>query len=204
MTEHPVHDEGDADHVAAVLQDGKEQEQNGHLGKEAEHCSQTSQDPIHHQTCHHTSGSQAAECSSSSLLNSDHKGFVGPVSTHGPQGGNRNIIYKIHDCRKNRESQDPVCNDPVDLIRRAEFRRRFLYSLSDHLSDIAVTGIGDDTFHVVIHIPFQALRLCPDGCHGGGGQLQVSFHLWIPLKKLNGIPASQRRFHPVPKSLLCL
>lgn len=37
VAEDPIHHKGDAHHVSAVLQNGEEKEQNGHLGCKAQH-----------------------------------------------------------------------------------------------------------------------------------------------------------------------
>ena len=38
MAEHTVHDEGDTHHIAAVFQNRKEQEEDGHLRYKAQYC----------------------------------------------------------------------------------------------------------------------------------------------------------------------
>ena len=49
MTEYTVHNECDTYHVAAVFQDGQEQEQDRHLRNETKYCSQTADDTINNQ-----------------------------------------------------------------------------------------------------------------------------------------------------------
>ena len=44
LAEDTVHDEGDTGHIAHILQDGQQEEQNQHLGNEAQDCAHTGHD----------------------------------------------------------------------------------------------------------------------------------------------------------------
>ena len=59
--EDTVHDEGDTGHVADILEDGQQEEQNEHLGNEAQNSADTGDDAVHDQAVQPASNADALQ-----------------------------------------------------------------------------------------------------------------------------------------------
>ena len=68
MSEYPVHDKGDTDHVAAVFKDGQEQEQERHLRCEAEDGAKSADHAIGYCADEHTVRVKSSQTVCHSLL----------------------------------------------------------------------------------------------------------------------------------------
>ena len=134
--EDPVHDEGDAGHIAAVLQHRQQQEEHQHLGNKAQYSAHTGHNAIldqavEHRALHHVQRPQHGVKPAGNDLSKEH--IVGPVGAKGAdpdapgvaaavkQGGGRgphgNGIDQAHHHHEDGQGQDPVGHDPVDPVR---------------------------------------------------------------------------------------
>ena len=104
MTEHTVHDEGDADHVAAVFQDRQKQKQDRHLRNKSKHCANTADDAINDQRLYQISGSDGSQEPTDRILDHDDELIVGPVGDDRTDRRDRNIVHDKHDGNEDRNA----------------------------------------------------------------------------------------------------
>ena len=198
FAEQAIHDEGDTGHIAAILQQGKQKEQNQHLGHKTKHRAHAADDTIGNQA--HQPG-----CAANALQRRGYPGHnpfpkEGIIhEAHGPiaDGADGDGIDQPHHRHKNRQGQEAIGDHPVNLIGNGEGALGLaLFHAGGHqFTNIMIALIGDDGFGVIIHFGFAF------GDHGFNrindalGQIQFFLHLCIPLKQLDGIPAGQMFFH---------
>ena len=194
LAEDTVHDEGDAGHVAHVLQNGQHQEQHQHLRHEAQHRAHAADDAVarpgpaaRRHAPMLSSRPPRLPCRplapNTSLVQSVKKVPNGPMA----------IQYtKQHHHREDGQRQHAVGDNPVDLVRggQACLAAFFFTQLSTSCADVGIALVGDDAFGVVVHLashsPGYAL---PGASLQRSVQLQLRQHLFVPLKELDGIPA---------------
>ena len=155
MTEHPVHDKGNTNHVTAVFQDRQKQEQDCHLRYETKDSAYTADYTIHNKACYYIVGADAFQESAYDFLNAANEGIICPVCYNRADRGNRDVIYYEHNCDKDRDTEDTVCNDLIDFIRSCQLILAFFHSRANNLLNEFITLIGYDTFHIVIMRLFQ-------------------------------------------------
>ena len=168
LTEDTVHNEGDTGHIADVLQDGQQEEQDEHLGNEAQDCADTGDDAVHDQAVQPARHADALEEAAQSIRNDlTEQDVVGPVgsegtdsqaavsdgSTHG-QG-----VHQEHDHCEDGQGQNTVGDDLVDLIGNGQVLDAglLLDSLIDDTIDVCVTLVGDDALGVIVHLSLAVL-----------------------------------------------
>ena len=116
-SENTIHDEGNTCHISTVLQNGQEQEYDGHLRNKADWRRKTSEDAVNHQRY------QPVRCPCpfherlyAGLNPRAKQGVICPVGHIGADGCDRNIINKEHHPGKNRQGEPPVRHNAVDFI----------------------------------------------------------------------------------------
>ena len=155
MTEHTVHNEGDTNHVTTVFQDRQKQEQNCHLRYETKDSAYTADYTIHNKACYNIVCTDAFQEAAYDFLNAAYKGIICPVCYNRADCGNRDVIYYEHNCDKDRNTKDTVCNNLIDLIRSCQLILALFHSRADNLLNEFITLIGYDTFHIVVMGLFQ-------------------------------------------------
>ena len=114
--------------------------------------------------------------------------LVCPVRSDTTDCSYRYIIHDKHDHCKNRQRQDSVCNDFIDLIRQCHTicRAFFLQTFSNDGCNVCIALVGDDTLGVIIHFFLTCFDICLDR---SGGNTQLLLDLFITLKQLDRIPS---------------
>ena len=200
--EDTVHDEGDTGHIAHILQDGQQEEQDQHLGNEAQNCADTGNDAVHDQAvqpaCHADALEEATQRIGDDLAEQDVIGPVGRKRTDGPaavgNGGTHGQgVHQEHDQREDRQSQDAVGHDLVDLIGNGQVLDAglLLDSLIDDTVDVCVTLVGDDALGVIVHLSLAVLDVLVDVSDQVGGELQLIHDLVVALEQLDSVPAQE-------------
>ena len=200
--EDTVHDEGDTGHIAHILQDGQQEEQDQHLGNEAQNCADTGNDAVHDQAvqpaCHADALQEAAQRARHDLTKQDVVGPVGGKRTDGPaavgNGGTHGQgVHQEHDQREDGQSQDAVGDDLVDLIGNGQVLDAglLLDGLIDDTVDVCVTLVGDDALGVIVHLSLAVLDVLVDMSDQVGGELQLIHDLVVALEQLDGVPAQE-------------
>ena len=102
-SENTVHDKCDPRHIAAALKEGQANEQNDHLRQESEDSTDTGDDTIENQAaepvCRSDTLKEAAHCSGNDLAE---QYIIYPVSSHGADRIDRQVIYQEHNQPENR------------------------------------------------------------------------------------------------------
>ena len=164
MSEHTVHDECDTYHVSAVFKNRQEKEQDCHLWNESKYCSKSANDTIHYKSVNQVTCSDIRKESSDCILDCSNECIICPVCYKCTYCCDRYVIYKPHNCDKNRNTKDSVCNDTVNLIRCCQFFFCFFNSSSDNLLDKLITSVSYNTFHIVIMFLFQFCSFIFNNC----------------------------------------
>ena len=200
--EDAVHHEGDAGHVADVLQNGQQEAQDQDLGHKAQGRAHAGHDAVvdeAHQPVGAADGHQEAFHGGGHDLGEQH--VVDPVGAHGAEGdggaAHGDGVHRQHDDGKDGQGEHPVGDDPVDPVGDGQVVLAGLAGaglLGDGLDKGVALG-GDDAFGVVVQLLFA-------GGHGllhllgqGGVQPQGLHHLFVPLKQLDGVPAQEAVLH---------
>ena len=202
LTEDTVHDEGDTGHIADVLQDGQQEEQDQHLGNEAQDRADTGDDAVHDQAVqparHADALQEAAQRVGDDLTEQDVVGPVGGKGADGPAAVSDGSthgqgVHQVHDHCEDGQSQNTVGDDLVDLIGNGQVLDAglLLDSLIDDAIDVCVTLVGDDALGVIVHLSLAVLDVLVDVSDQVGGELQLIHDLVVALKQLDGVPAQE-------------
>ena len=202
LAEDTVHDESNTGHVTNVFQDGKQEEQNQHLGNEAQNRADTGDDAVHDQAVQPASNANAlqetAQCIGNDLAEQN---IVGPVSCEGSDGdtaicngsthGQR--VHEEHDQGKDWQSEDTVGNNLVDLIGNSQvLNASFLSdSLLNNSVDVSITLVGDDALGVIVHFLLAVCDVLVNVVNQRLVQLQLLLNLVITLEQLDGVPTQE-------------
>ena len=189
MTEYTVHNECNTYHVTTVFKDGQEQEQNCHLRNESKYCTKTTDDTINYKSHYQVTGTDASKDVCKEVLNSYYKYIICPVCYECSDCCYGHIIYKPHDCDKDRDTKNTVGNDTVDLIGYSQFIFCFFNRRINDLLDEFVSFVCYDTFHVIVMLFFKFLTFAVNQRLSGSRKLHSLFYFFIILKELNRIPS---------------
>ena len=184
LPENTVHDERDTRHISASLQESQEQEQHEHLRNKSQDCSHAAYNAVQNQPLQPVCAVQAHQHALDGRRdNLPEQHVVGPVSNDGSNSGNGHVIYDKHNQRENRQCQDTVGHDPVDLIRYGHLAFScFFITLSNDRCNKIVTLIGNDTFRIVVHLFFQP----GDDIFHVRRRFQLVADLVVALKQFDG------------------
>ena len=189
MTEYTVHNECNTYHVTTVFKDGQEQEQNCHLRNESKYCTKTTDDTINYKSHYQVTGTDAGKDVCKEVLNSYYKYIICPVCYECSDCCYGHIIYKPHNCNKDRDTKNTVGNDTVDLIGYSQFIFCFFNRRINDLLDEFVSFVCYDTFHVIVMLFFKFLTFCINQRLSGSRKLHSLFYFFIIFKELNRIPS---------------
>ena len=115
---------------------------------------------------------------------------VGPVGGHGADRYHGDVVYQEHDDREDGQTQPTVGDHAVNLIGDGQLTGALLLVAGlDHLGDVHITLIGDNTLGVVAQLILGGLDVGLDVLHRVGGHIQLLQHLAVALKDLDGVPA---------------
>ena len=159
--EDTVHDEGDTGHVD-ILEDGQQEEQNEHLGNEAQNRADTGDDAVHDQAVQPASNTDALQQAAEGIRDDlTEQNIVRPVGGKGADadaavrngGAHRDGVHQPHDEREDRQSQDTVRDELVDLIGDSQVLGAglLLDGLVNDAVDVSVALVGDDALGVIVH-----------------------------------------------------
>ena len=116
--------------------------------------------------------------------------IVDPVRSFRTNGGYGQIVHKEHDDSKNRQGQEPVGDNPVNLVGGGELAAAlFDVAVGNNGRNVFVAFVGDDAFGIVVHFLFHGLNVAVDMVEDILGQFQSRPYLVIPFEEFNGIPA---------------
>jgi hypothetical protein len=116
MAEYAIHYKCDTHHVAAVFQNGQEEEQDRHLWNKSENSSDAAYNSVHNEAGHQYRCTGRFKQPSGPSLDSGNKSVIGPVSHKSSQCCYGNIVNTPHNKDKNRDSQNPVCDNAVNPV----------------------------------------------------------------------------------------
>ena len=202
LTEDTVHDEGDTGHIADILQNGQQEEQDQHLGNEAQDRADTGDDAVHDQAvqpaCHADALEEAAQRIGDDLTEQDVIGPVGRKRTDGPAAvgdgsAHRQGVHQEHDHCEDGQGKNTVGDDLIDLIGNSQVLDAglLLDSLIDDTVDVCVTLVGDDALGVIVHLSLAVLDVLVDVSDQVGGELQLIHDLIVALEQLDSVPAQE-------------
>ena len=200
--EDTVHDEGDTGHVADVLQDGQQEEQNEHLGNEAQNSADTGDDAVHDQAVQPASNADGFQQAAQGVRDDlTEQNIVRPVGGKGADadaavrngGAHRDGVHQPHDEREDRQSQDTVRDDLVDLIGGGQVLGAglLLDGLVNDAVDVSVALVGDDALGVIVHLLLAVSDVGVDVVQQLFVQVQLSLDLVVALKQLDSVPAQE-------------
>ena len=189
MTEYAVHNECDTNHVSTVLKDGQEEEEDCHLRHESKYCSKSADDTVNNKADYKVAGAGILKESSCDFLNSTDKGIVRPVSNQGSDCGNGYVVNNEHNSNEDRDTEDTVRNDLVDLIGGRHLLLALLHTGRNDLLDEAVTSVGYDTLHIIVMLFLKSSSRLIYNFLSGIGQLYRCNDLLIVLKELDCVPS---------------
>ena len=206
LAEDTVHDEGDTGHIADVLQDGQQEEQDQHLRHEAQNCADTGDDAVHDQAvqpaCHADALQKTAQSIGNDFTEQDIVGPVGGKGTNGPAavcngGAHGQGVHQEHDQREDGQSQHTVGHDLVDLIGNGQVLHAglLLDCLAHHGVDVGVALVGDDALGVIVHLSLAVLDVLVDVVDQALVELQLVHDLLVALEQLDGVPAQEAVIH---------
>ena len=202
LTEDTIHDEGDTGHIAHILQNGQQEEQDQHLGNKAQDRADTGDDAVHDQAiqpaCHADALEETAQRIGDDLTEQDVVGPVGRKRADGPAAvgdgsTHRQGVHQVHDDCEDGQSQHTVGDDLVDLIGNGQVLDAglLLDSLIDDTVDVCVTLVGDDALGVIVHLSLAVLDVLVDVSDQVGGELQLIHDLVVALEQLDSVPAQE-------------
>ena len=126
-----------------------------------------------------------------------------PVGSHCTNRGNRYIVHDKHNNRKNRQSQNTVGYDSINLIGNRQLAGGYLFIAAlDDGCNINVSLVGDDGLGVIILLGLGSLDVLLDVRARLLGQVQLFQNLAVALENLDGIPALLFLRHVVQNQLL--
>ena len=200
LAEDTVHDERDAGHVADILKDGQEQEEDEHLWYEAQDRADAGDDAVLNKSVE-DAAFRDMECGKEAVNKTrnpfaeDH--VVGEIRGFCAEGNrpaaHRDRVHEEHDAREDRETEDTVRDDRVDLVGHghAVLLARLFDRLADDLADVIVSLVGDDALGIVVH---GLLDVRDDGFRRLAflsGELEVLGHGAVALEHLDRVPAEK-------------
>ena len=195
--ENAVHDEGDAGHIANILQDTQQEEQHQHLRHKAQHSADAGHDavldqPVQPALLSHARRAQNGVKPAGDPLAEEH--VVGPVGSSGADGdrpaAHGDGVHQSHDHHEDGQCQDAVGDNLVDLVRDGQPARALAFEAgADDGPDPVVAFGGDDTLSIVVHLVLAGLDVPLNVADGFLVQVQLLADLLVPLEQFDGVPA---------------
>ena len=118
---------------------------------------------------------------------------VCPVGEDAACGGYGNVVNQPHDQCEDRQRQNTVGHDVVDLIRGRQTGLFLLYAVLDQLSDVLIACIGDDGLRVVVQLLLNGGDELLDLVENILAEGKTIQNLAVALEELDGEPAALRR-----------
>ena len=201
--EDAIHDERDARHIAAILQNAQQQEQHEHLRHEAEHRADAADDTVHDQTGEPVG---AADALKEALRRRNDpladENVVRPIGQRAADGGNGDVIHQRHHRGEDRQAEDSVGQHAVDLVAGAHAAVALLHAAVDDGGDIGVARGGDNGLAVVVHLGLAGLDVVLNVCELILRDVQLLDDALVALEDLDGEPALPLLRHVVQHDLL--
>ena len=129
---------------------------------------------------------------------------VRPVGEDAARGGYGNVVDQPHDQCEDRQSEDSVGNDVVDLIRGGQAGLFLLYAVLDQLSDVLIACIGDDGLRVVVELLLNGGDELLDLVLHVLAERKARLHLAVALEQLDSEPVALCRLGNVCNQLFDL
>lgn len=154
--EYPVHDKGDPRHISRILQNGQEEKQDQHLRHKTEHRAHAADDAVHDQAGEPGSGIDGIQLSRDAMGDPvAEQRVVDPVRRDAAERRDGNIIHQEHDDCENRQGEDPVGHNAVDLVRSRHMTGILAQAFSDQLRYIFIPPVDDERLAVVAQFFFH-------------------------------------------------
>ena len=115
---------------------------------------------------------------------------IGPVGQHRTDRRDRNIVHNKHDQRENRQRQNTVGHDAVDLVRNRHAAALLFDARLDDLRDVLIARVGDDGFRVVIQLVLDRSDDLLDLFQRVLAEVEAREHLFVALEQLDRKPAT--------------
>ena len=115
---------------------------------------------------------------------------VCPVGEDTACGGYGNVVNQPHDQCEDRQSEDAVGNDVVDLVRGGQTGLFLLYAVLDQLTDVLITCVGDDGLRIVIELLLNGGNELLDLVLHVLAERKARLHLAVALEQLDSEPAA--------------
>ncbi|MPM44502.1 hypothetical protein SDC9_91180 [bioreactor metagenome] len=150
----PVHDEGDASHIAAILQDGEQEEEHEELGYKGEYCAHSCDDTVCKDTREQGEYPKAV-CDQMDLFAKKGKKLFqkwGGIPSYQADG---EVEYPCHDGEEKRNGCKAMRGDGVEFKAFLCFLL-YLAVLCDMFGHL-VTLVDDDGLRVILKVGFQLL-----------------------------------------------
>ena len=115
---------------------------------------------------------------------------VRPVGEDAARGGYGNVVDQPHDQREDRQSEDSVGNNVVDLIRGRQTGLFLLYTVLDQLANVLIALIGDDGLRVIVKLLLNGGDELLDLVLHVLAERKARLHLAVALEQLDSEPAA--------------
>ena len=129
---------------------------------------------------------------------------VCPVGEDTACGGYGNVVNQPHDQCEDRQSEDSVGNDVVDLVRGGKAGLFLLDAVLDQTADVLIARVGDDGLRVVVKLFLDSGDELFHLLQNVLAEREAGKHLAVALEQLDGEPAALRLFGNVRDQLFDL
>ena len=121
---------------------------------------------------------------------------VSPVGHDAATDGDGQPVHEEHDDDEDRQAEESVRDDAVDLLGGGHALGRLLHRVVDDASDLVVAGGGDDGFRVIVKLGLERVTDGVDRFLVGVRQLKLGNRALLALEHLDGEPTSRRGGNP--------
>ena len=117
---------------------------------------------------------------------------VCPVGEDTACGGYGNVVNQPHDQCEDRQSEDSVGNDVVDLVRGGKTSLFLLDAVLDQTADVLIARVGDDGLRVIVKLFLDSGDELFQLLQNVLAEREAGKHLAVALEQLDGEPAALR------------
>ena len=118
---------------------------------------------------------------------------VGPVGHNAAADRDGKPVHEEHDDDEDRQAEESVRDDAVDLLGGGHALGRLLHRVIDNTGDLVVAGRGHDRLCVIVKLGLKRIADGVDRFLVGVRQLKLGNRALLALEHLDGEPTSRRR-----------